>query len=743
MWLDHAIPMLRPGHRPRHVLALGIGLAPLAVPAAARAWEPGARDRNAAIDAADMTGYFAMLSDWLDRRVPADPALIARQGAQPLLDDPAFVALLAERHFMAKVAGCGEGPVAGLNQFAARGPENREFLRWVMSDGRIMDEIMLARTPTAMFARIDDSHSIDGGTLATLREICEAHPELREGIHLKLAIATALRPPGSANQGAGKPATPDSPLSRFVHFLQAHRNGELAPSFDTLNTWEMTHVVSACASNDDLGWGREMVRTFLPQAMEGERIVQLVSIVKVQKSPIPYDDMSCVLAGGGACGPRSSFGVFINQAFGIPSIGVGQPGHAAVCWRDPEGNWQVGYGRGWNVSKVTDRYQMSGEEFVAAARERGTGRFARVEHLRWLAAVIEKPSACYLPPADRRYVNPRAAAVMQLAESLPQTAGQAALTAPVRRKPEGPAPEPPIKVAPGVIHVEAEDFFTCGGIVLYAGSHPNVPVVDCRDGGRQLCFQPNMADACVGYRIFVPKAGVYDLTARVAVVNPDQCLFARTFGTMPRPKSATVSSVYKDNTRDLGADKAVDSDIGTRWAVNEGTDQAWLELDMGAPIEFGTFLIDERTWNRVSKFKVEYKDGGGWQPVHEGTNIGVGFSRRFPPVMARFIRLNILECRDNGGPTIWDFSVGSVADGHGFIHPAWSRATIPADPAGDNPATPDNEGVRRPGLAGRWQTTSPLPLRLAQGEQTVWLSAGFQRGLALRWFQLAPRADPP
>jgi len=647
----------------------------------------------------------------------------------------------------------------------------------------------------------------------------------------------------------------------------------------------MTHVVSACASDADLAWGREMVHTFLPQATEGERVVQLVSMVKRQGSQIPYKDMSCVLAGGGKCGPRSSFGVFINQAFGIPSIGVGQPGHAAVCWRDPTGNWQLGYGRGWHVSKVTDRFKMSGPEFVASAKGRGEPLFAQVEHLRWLAAVLEKPSGCYLPPADRSYANPRAAAVMEVAKQLKQARGEldgapfdekpsdeisllrsfkapasdgeyywacvrgcvhppetgdyvfsitsdddsdlflstdatatnkvfiahvsgwsdpadwSRKSQPIRleggkkyyieavhreldggdhlavawsgpgvsegviggghlshpsgeegciarevwRRPpaekdpsEGtnpPAakPEEPIEVPPGVIHVEAEDFFTRGGTAVYGGGHPSVPVVNCHDGGKQLCFQLNMADTYVGYKIHVPKAGIYDLTARVAVINWHQCLFARTFGTMPRPVSARVSSVFHGNVKDLGAPMAVDESIATRWAVNEGVDQAWLELDMGKPIKFSTFLIDERTWNRVSKFRVEYKDGDGWKPVYEGTNIGVGFSKEFPPVMAQQIRLNILACRQNGGPTIWDFGVGTVADGHTFINPEWSPATADERAPGDGGSTR--------GLAGRWQTTAPKPIRLAEGEQTIWLSAGFQRGLALRWFELTPRAE--
>ncbi|NQT89299.1 discoidin domain-containing protein, partial [bacterium] len=534
----------------------------------------------------------------------------------------------------------------------------------------------------------------------------------------------------------------------------------------------------------------------------------------------------------------------------------------------PDGNWQIGYGRGWNVSKVWDRYKMSGGEFLERVEERRMPLFAQVEHIRWLAALIEKPSESYLPPADRRYASKRAAAVMDISGHMPEAKGTVvgipfaatpdqrlairdfeapsdagenygsrmrgfvypprsgdyvfsvaaddeadlflstdddpdnkAFIAHVREWTEpgqfdkfgsqkskpvrleggkryyieavhkentggdhlavawsGPGvtagvirgaslspypsgakgrivrelwnkgaastpaakaatqPEPPIKVAPGVIHVEAEDFFTRGGTSFYGGQHASVPVVDCRTGGKQLCFQANMGDAYVGYKIDVPKTGTYELTARTAVVNWNQTLFARAFGSMPRPKSAKVSAVFHNMVKDLGADKAIDQNPGTRWAVNEGVDKAWLELDMGKPIEISTVLIDERTWNRVSKFQVEYKVGEDWKMIFEGTNIGMGFSKKFPPVTAQHVRLNILNCRGNGGPTLWEFSVGSVPDGRGFINPKWS-----------------------PDLAGRWQTTKPVEMRLAKGAQTIWLSAGYQRGLALRWFELTPK----
>ena len=75
-------------------------------------------------------------------------------------------------------------------------------------------------------------------------------------------------------------------------------------------------------------------------------------------------------------------------------------------------------------------------------------------------------------------------------------------------------PERPIKVAPGVIHVEAEDFFT----------KSNVGLENCYTGGKQVNPQKNMNSTWIDYSINVPASGVYGLTMRVAAPNYKQVL---------------------------------------------------------------------------------------------------------------------------------------------------------------------------------------------------------------------------
>jgi len=817
------------------------------LPMCSQAWEPNGKDLVVAIKEGDLQEHAGKISAWLKQQVPAEAAQITPAAMSALLNNPQFVDALAERQFINKAWG--------MEQYAKSEASKAEFVSWVMSDAKLLNKVLLARTPTAGFIRDDNSWSIEARYIDIWKRIYTTYPESREGLYLKLAIATMLRPPGSANQGAGQAKKPVDPVERFSHFMKAHQAGDLMPSFDTLSIWELTHVVSSSATDKDLQWGRDTVNAFFPWSRDGEKVVTLTSQMKYQGSQIPYNDMSCLLAGGGKCGPRSSFGVFINQAFGIPAIGVGQPAHAAVSYRDVGGNWQVAYGRGWNVSKISDRYRMSGPDFLERVKERDRKTFAQVEHLRWLAetttddaldgavmaaareiakagkniidttpfeeqpdersmlSTFETPKdvedhyntrvrGYVYPPTSGEYVFSVAADDMadlflsadenpdkkvmiahlrawaevdnftkyptQTSQPVSLEAGKKYYIEAVHRENgggdhlavawSGPGmeqgaipgsrlsaypsggkgtiarevwrdttakvasakvkekPEAAIKVPRGVIHVEAEDFFTEGGMGGFG--YPGVPKMNCYDGGQQIAFGAMMQAAWVGYKINVPETGVYELTANASVINWHQKLYVRSFGAMYPVKSTRASDVYRAQHDGLGAPLATDGNMGTRWAMNFGKEDGWLELDLGEPRKISKVMIEERSLNRVSRFQVEYKDGEEWKTWFEGKTIE-NFKKELPPITAQFVRLHTFDTNSQtGGPSIWEFSVGDEFDGSTWITTEWKGAG-----------------------SGVWQTTEPTEIRLVKGEQTIWLCAPSQRGLSLRWFQLKPKSD--
>ncbi len=119
---------------------------------------------------------------------------------------------------------------------------------------------------------------------------------------------------------------------------------------------------------------------------------------------------------------------------------------------------------------------------------------------------------------------------------------------------------------------------------------------------------------------------------------------------------ATTSNVLKKDTR-YGAFAAVDDNTETRWATDEDTQQAWLELDYGTPRTISGVIIEEATPARVNKFTLDYKDHGEWKTILTGQSFGGRFSpyhQAFPPVTAQFFRLNIIESK--GGPSVAEIS---------------------------------------------------------------------------------------
>ena len=122
-------------------------------------------------------------------------------------------------------------------------------------------------------------------------------------------------------------------------------------------------------------------------------------------------------------------------------------------------------------------------------------------------------------------------------------------------------------------------------------------------------------------------------------------------------KRAKASNVFQ-NAPAHGPDKALDDDPSTRWATDQGTKQAWLEVDLGKLVTFDRVKISE-AYERVRKFELQSKDGDQWKAFVVGTSIGPDYSKQFRPVTARYVRLNILEATE--GPTIWEFQLIAAA----------------------------------------------------------------------------------
>ncbi len=119
---------------------------------------------------------------------------------------------------------------------------------------------------------------------------------------------------------------------------------------------------------------------------------------------------------------------------------------------------------------------------------------------------------------------------------------------------------------------------------------------------------------------------------------------------------ATASNVYQGQG-EFGPDKAIDGKLDTRWATDNGTHQAWLEVDLGKPRAFDHVSIVQAypELKRIRRFAIEYWTGDVWKVAFNGGDPGAKLVVSFPPVTAQKVRLNILNATE--GPTIWEFKV--------------------------------------------------------------------------------------
>jgi alpha-L-fucosidase len=123
-------------------------------------------------------------------------------------------------------------------------------------------------------------------------------------------------------------------------------------------------------------------------------------------------------------------------------------------------------------------------------------------------------------------------------------------------------------------------------------------------------------------------------------------------GSVAAGSKITASSVW--SLPDYGPDRAVDDDDSTRWGAAPGSKSGWLEVDLGGPVTIDRVVIQE-AFDRIQEFELVYRQGEAWKMCLKGTTIGDNYSKRFAPVTAQYVRLNILKAKDV--PTIWEFQL--------------------------------------------------------------------------------------
>ncbi|WP_018759673.1 alpha-L-fucosidase [Paenibacillus terrigena] len=145
----------------------------------------------------------------------------------------------------------------------------------------------------------------------------------------------------------------------------------------------------------------------------------------------------------------------------------------------------------------------------------------------------------------------------------------------------------------------------------------------------------------------------------VYVIDVDGVPKIQVFENLALKKPATASNFYK-NDANYNASKAVDGDASTRWATDDPTNAAWLEVNFGENTTFNKVVIDEWIYNnmlRIAGFAIQYWDGTTWKDAYQGSTAGPYKTITFDPVTGSKVRLNITSVTGTAGPTINEFQV--------------------------------------------------------------------------------------
>lgn len=111
-------------------------------------------------------------------------------------------------------------------------------------------------------------------------------------------------------------------------------------------------------------------------------------------------------------------------------------------------------------------------------------------------------------------------------------------------------------------------------------------------------------------------------------------------------KKATASNI-RGNANEFNATKAVDGNRDTYWATDDDITKASVTIDLGKPVIFNRFLVQEyiRLGQRVKAFSVDAMIDGTWKEIAKATTIGYERILLFPSVKATQVRLYITDSK--------------------------------------------------------------------------------------------------
>jgi len=302
-----------------------------------------------------------------------------------------------------------------LAEFASKSKTNEKLLKRLFSDAHLMKEMLLhggarkAEYGNAMRIftdcmedwKVSSKKKSKGGKGKHKTDDDNADKEKEEKgdskwmvVNMKIALACALELASPIYEFDS--TTLIDPVERYKHFVDAHKSGELDPSFPFFSVWEMRQIVNCDAPNDQMSWCRKMVMSYAPHLtcltdITLRYVYMLESDVRIRKpdwtsSPRTYP---MVLSGGGNESVNSWFGRFLLKSFGLPSWGSKFRRKEGYTRWTPEG-WAALNGADWNNCSWQEK---TGKDFKTEVEARNKAPlkeyFKRLVTLQCLADIVD------------------------------------------------------------------------------------------------------------------------------------------------------------------------------------------------------------------------------------------------------------------------------------------------------------------------------------------------------------------
>lgn len=510
-------------------------------------WEQNRRDGEAAL-AERQANLDALVGDKpaLEKAVADAEAKrdAARAETLEALDRLGVGALLASDRLDAELVEFVALKEAGPRRLAAYAQQGREFQDRV--EGMLEDEALLLQMAVADGAkegRYDRAIEI-------YDEIQRSSSGAKDGTLQRLALAVALEHSTPIGQRNAEATTTDAPaivdpIARYRHYEAAFLAGELDPAFGGLTVWDYRLVVYGEEPDEILSWGRETLRNYRPDQITNPdyrwRYVDSVRTdIRYGSQDNQHDEQDLqffqnILKNGGVCGRRAFYGRFMLRAFGVPTTARPQRGHAALVHWTPDG-WVPCLGAGWGSGWTQTRYGKD-LDFLANTQARATGEhFLRVKRAQWIGDVMgEKPVFGLLGGKPEFWY----AVSLDAQRALIDAAKAKTLDAVGQDIAEANETKEVVDIAKVVITDEdrAIDVAVDGTITIPAAatssptrSTGKILFLNSVLGGKQLHYSRNGGAQEFEYAFDAPKAGTYQLTARIVTPSWQQILVVKPNG---------------------------------------------------------------------------------------------------------------------------------------------------------------------------------------------------------------------